>query len=146
MLSFYKLSTQWTIFYFWWTIKTRNHSADGIIERAIERRRQQNEETDLEETSDEESDDDYVIEDEMIGRHNNANVAPPNSMCLLCGAVSNTYNYSIYIKYIYIYFYSFNRHVLKNIFFLVDISHIAKFAKKIWLVLYVIKIFQEVLE
>ena len=100
MLSFYKLSTQWTIFYFWCTIKTRNHSADGIIERAIERRRQQNEETDLEETSDEESDDDYVIEDEMIGRHNNANVAPPNSMCLLCGAVSNTYNYSIYIKYI----------------------------------------------
>ena len=104
MLSFYKLSTQWTIFYFWWTIKTRNHSADGIIERAIERRRQQNEETDLEETSDEESDDDYVIEDEMIGRHNNANVVPPNSMCLLCGAVSNTYNYSMYIKYIYIFF------------------------------------------
>ena len=76
-------------------IDKNTHSADGVIQQAIDaRRRRRNGEADLEETSDEESDD-YIHEDESQDESenedptNDGNLVPPNNdnlvSCKSCG-------------------------------------------------------------
>ena len=76
-------------------IDKNTHSADGVIQQAIDaRRRRRNGEADLEETSDDESDD-YIHEDESQDEsenedpNNDGNLVPPNNdnlvSCKSCG-------------------------------------------------------------
>ena len=76
-------------------IDKNTHSADGVIQQAIDaRRRWRNEEADLEETSDDDSDD-YIHEDESQDEsenedpNNDGNLVPPNNdnlvSCKSCG-------------------------------------------------------------
>ena len=65
------------------------HSADGVIERVLETRRQRDQEMGPNETSSEDDSENEIIEDDIVEHPNNVNdngnLVHPDSMCKSCG-------------------------------------------------------------